>query len=216
MFGGFVDHLPENPKGDLALAEAAGRGDPRARRILADLLLNRVRTMVSYIVGTDQDADDLVQASLVEILMSAGSYRGEGQLSSWADRITVRTAMRMLRKRSAMKEVPAPDGDAAETVEPSGPYDCPVLPQPAESQEQAVARYQLRRRLAVHLGKLTPERRVAVALRWVHGYSLNEIAEFTDSSVNTVRDRLQVGKRQLQKAIATDPVLRDYKPGAHS
>jgi RNA polymerase sigma factor (sigma-70 family) len=121
--------------------------------------------------------------------------------------------MRALRQRSSFKEVPAPDEDVASTVNGGQPLECAVFPQPAESQEQAVARHQLRRRLALHLKKLNAERRMAVVLRWLHGYSLKEIAEFTDASVNTVRDRLQVGKKQLQKAIARDPAFRDWTPG---
>ena len=44
------------------------------------------------------DFEDYAQASMIEILQSVGSFRGDASLEKWAERITVRTTMRLLRR----------------------------------------------------------------------------------------------------------------------
>ena len=190
---------------DLLLASAAGRRDGQAQRALVARLLDRVRATVHYLVAGHSDAEDLVQLSLVEILRSVGSFQGRSRLETWADRVTVRTAMRELHRRRRHDRALVRDrdegvaaADRAAEVSLSGP------------QEREALRGQLRSRLAGKLQRLSPERRAVVILRFVHGYSIHEISRLTGAPPNTVRDRLQVGKRLLRGFILKDPVLRDW------
>jgi RNA polymerase sigma-70 factor (ECF subfamily) len=49
-----------------------------------------------------------------------------------------------------------------------------------------------------------------VVLHHVEGYGLPEIAEISGAPVNTVRDRLRIGRRQLRQRILADPEVRDW------
>jgi len=198
-----------SPETDLALTRAAGRGDERARQQLAERLFDRVRATVSYLAGGDADKDDLVQVSMVEILRSAGTFRAEGHLESWADRIAVRTSLRALKTRRRRDEVLHAADDAEAMLERLD-VESPGTSTP--DLEQEAQRRLLHRRLALVLGRVDPQRRAAVLLRWVHGYTVEEIADLTDARVNTVRGRLRRGKRQLRKMILGDPVLRGWEP----
>jgi len=53
---------------------------------------------------------------------------------------------------------------------------------------------------------------VVVALSLLHDHSLAEIAEITGAPLNTVRDRLQTGRRKLRRYILNDPELRACVP----
>jgi RNA polymerase sigma-70 factor (ECF subfamily) len=181
---------------EVALARAAGEGDPRANRDLVERLLNRIRATVHYLAAGDRDADDLVQLALVAILRSARTFRGECSLERWGDRIAVRTALRELKRRRWRERIVGLDGESAREGQISSDHD--------------IHRRLLRERLAVLLGKLSPDRRTAVTLHWMHGYSVQEIADITEAPANTVRDRLRVGKKQLQSHLAKDPALRDW------
>ena len=195
--------------GDVDLARAASADDTQARREVVDRLLDRVRATVRYLVSAaSNDADDLVQLSLVEILRSLKTFRGKSRLETWADRITVRTCMRALRQRRRLEASQPMPGD----VDQLGQQTEEPVPgrEPARSQEQQVSRRQLRGRLAETMQKLSPQRRAVVVLRFVHGYSIKEIAQLTGAPPNTVRDRLQVGKRQLRQHVLRDPVLRHW------
>ena len=145
---------------------------------------------MTYLAPNHPDADDLVQRSLIEILRSAGSFRGESSLETWADRIAARTAMRLIKQRARQAEVVTLVAD----------------PEPEEflSGEDEAEKAGLRRRLSGLLSRLSPERRSAVVLHYVHGYTVDEISEITETPANTVRDRLRMGKALLRKYILKD------------
>jgi RNA polymerase sigma-70 factor (ECF subfamily) len=166
---------------------------------MAERLIDRVRTTVSYLAPNHPDADDLVQRALIEILRSAGSFRGESALETWADRIASRTAMRLLKQRARHAEV----------------VTLVAEPEPEEflSGEDEAAKAGLRTRLAGLLSRLSPERRAAVVLHYVHGYSVQEISEITETPANTVRDRLRVGKALLRKYLLKDSGTEDEEGG---
>lgn len=182
---------------DLALAQNAASGDKRAQRMLVDRLMNRVRTTIGYLSGGSADADDWSQMALVEILRSVGSYRGETKLEYWSEKIAVRTAMRQIKKRRRLLDRLAPvTPDLAES--------------PGDNPQQHATRQALRKALALHLAALKPERRTVVVLRLVNEHTISEIADITGTPVNTVRDRLRLGRKTLKRRILADPVLKDW------
>ena len=191
--------------------EAACRGDREARRRVARRLYDRVRTTVFYLTGGGPDAEDLVQQSLLEILRSLPGWRGEAALETWADRITVRTAMRSMKKRRRLREVllsQAEEDDETRGLASASPDR--LADADVRDPVQETARRMLRRRLAALLQHMPEERRTAVVLRWVHGYSIEEVARITGVRVNTARGRLRKGKKELRQLVLSDPVLRDW------
>lgn len=178
-----------------ARVERAARGDEAAKRELARELLTRVRGQMVYLVAISHARDDLTQLAIIEILRSLHSFNQQGSFWAWADRITVRTAMRHVKKerwwrRHFLNELPHA--------------------QEARSTSQQAELFILRRRLSALLHKLTPERRVALLLRYVQGYSIQEIAQITESLENTVRGRLRTGKKQLKQLIVRDEALGQW------
>ncbi len=197
-------------RGDKDLARAAASGDPAAQRTVVRRLHGRVRSTVFYLTGGRGDWEDMVQDALVEILRSLRSFRGEASLESWADRITVRTAMRQLKRRHRHPEVAFSELEGRHSEESNeGP---PVgLARGPEDPDARPRRTEVRLRLGALLERLPPERRTAVVLRWVHGYSIQEIADMTGVRLNTARGRLRKGKKELRDLILSDPVLRNWR-----
>lgn len=138
------------------------------------------------------DAEDAAQNGMMEILRSAGSFRGDN-LTAWADRIAVRTAMRHARQRrvrAARHEELEPDELASLPPEPT---PTPALPRP----------------LLEYLRELPEARRVALVLRHVMGYSVAEIADLTEVSPNTVKDRLTHARADLRKRLRRDLMIAE-------
>ena len=189
----------EEQVADLELARAAAKLDDKARHDLAERLFDRVRGTVHYLVAGDDEADDLTQIALVEILRCAENFRGDGRLEAWADRITVRTVMRALEKRrrwwSKLIFFGAPEeGSTRGDQQPEG----------------ELSRRQLQQRLGEKLKRLSIKLRVVVVLHWVHGHTVAEVAEICDAKVNTVRDRLRTAKKKLKKMVLADPALAPW------
>jgi len=174
------------------LVSLAGAGDPAAQEQLVALLRRRVRTISFAILGHAQDAEDTAQCILMEILKSATAYRGDS-LFAWADRISVRTAVRHARQR----RVRAAHVDAEADPEATGALQGVGVPQ-----------YAIPRPILAYLSELPEARRTALVLRHVMGYSVNEIAGLTDTSPNTVKDRLLQARRQVRRNIRRDLACR--------
>jgi RNA polymerase sigma-70 factor (ECF subfamily) len=179
---------------DLQLARAAAEGRSAARRELAERMLDRVATVVRCLGAGDRNRDDYVQDAMIEILRSIGSFRGQSSLETWAERVTVRVAMRRIRKQSFRDKVVSLDpGSEGRTA--------------SLSSEEQVMRRRFWDRVEAALARLGPERRIALTLQLVLGYSVAEIAETTGAPVNTVRDRLAVGRKLLRAEMLADPEL---------
>jgi RNA polymerase sigma-70 factor (ECF subfamily) len=191
-----ADKRQATPAEDLELAQAAAQGDERARFELIKRLMGRIRTIVFYIAGGQADAEDWAQQAAIEILLSLKSFRGESTLEAWAERITVRTAMREI-KRARKRVSPL-------TSEPIS------LESPAPNGEARLEQRRISRRAADLVGRLKPKHREAIVLHLVLGYTSAEISQMTDTHVETVRYRLKAGRKQLRARIEEDPMLVDW------
>jgi RNA polymerase sigma-70 factor (ECF subfamily) len=188
-----------DPSPDLELTKAAALGDDVARRRVVDRLVDRVSITVRYLAGGDSDADDYAQMAIIEILKSVGSFRGESTLESWADKITVRTAIRQLkrrRRRDRTEEIDSEREGRGTSLE--------------AAPERKLIRHRMSERITKLMETLTPERARVLTMRLVLGYSIEEISSITGMKINTVRDRLAVARRQLRKKIQKDPVLKEF------
>jgi RNA polymerase sigma-70 factor, ECF subfamily len=181
---------------DLTLADEAASSSRSARMEIAERLFERIRTTIVYLAGTDKDFDDLVQISLLEVLKSVGTYKGKSSLETWADRITVRTSLRYLKRRRNKEHVVSPGVEKEGHVWSTG--------------EQGAVGGQLRVKINQLLLKLSEDRRAVVILRFLYRHSIKEISEILETPVNTVRDRLKIGKRQLLDIMKKDPDMRDW------
>lgn len=176
----------------LELMTLAASGDSEAQRAVVERLRRRVQTVALTVLGNAMDAEDAAQNGMMEILRSAGSFRGEN-LTAWADRIAVRTAMRYARQR----RVRAARHDELEPDELPG--SSPDLSPNAA----------LPRPLLEYVGELPEARRVVLVLRHVMGYSIAEIAELTETSPNTVKDRLVHARAELRKRLRRDLMIAE-------
>jgi RNA polymerase sigma-70 factor (ECF subfamily) len=183
--------------GEIELCKAAAGDNAEARRALVARLLRPVRNLARYLSKNDADADDIAQTAMVEILRSVGTFKGRGTLKSWALRITGRAAWAHIGKSRSESKI-------AQSVRDEDPGE-KVLEFPA-----ADSGFVFRRRLSECLDTLNPERRAVLVFKLVMGYSIKEIAELTGVSVNTVKDRLRVGRLELHDLLARDPVFRRY------
>ena len=128
--------------------------------------------------------------------MSVKSFRGESTLEAWAERITVRTAMREI-KRARKRDNPL-------TSEPI------ALESSAPGGEARLEKRRISKRAADLVGRLKPKHREAIVLHLVLGYTSAEISEMTDTHVETVRYRLKAGRKHLRALIEEDPMLVDW------
>lgn len=182
---------------DVALAV---EGDPRAQRRVLGRLLPRIRNLSWYLASRHPEVEDFAQLALIEVARALPSFRGEGRIERWCDRIVTRTVMSRLKlKRLDIRPIEdeRPPEDRSPQLDP----------------RRAEERRELRTRLAHHLGRLNAEKREAVVLKLVLGHSVKEIAEMTGAPVETVRTRLRVGRADLVRMVEKDRALQPFLEG---
>ncbi len=170
------------PHDDPRIARAIS-GDRVAATSLLGELLPRIRNVVRYFLRTD-DIDDTVQESLVAVLRGLPTFRGDGKLSSWSDRIVARIAIGAAR-RKRIGDARVTSTEAAELLADDSHDD-----------------YLERRRLVAALDTLSQEMREALVMHHVLEMSVPEIAEELAIPQETVRSRLRNGRTALRERMS--------------
>lgn len=173
---------------DAKLTQAAARGDVAAQREVLERALPVVRHTVLQLRGPAQDVEDAVQATLLAVLRSAPRFRGDCSLSTWTSRIAARITLRMAKKERGLLAV--------------GSLESLSAAPPARSSDE------IPRGVSEYLDRLPNPQRVALVLRHGFDYSVDDIAEMTKSSRNTVKYRLKEALATVRRLIRQDLAVR--------
>jgi RNA polymerase sigma-70 factor (ECF subfamily) len=187
---------------------AAVRGERPAVEWLLTALLPRVRNLVRYLVRGDGEIDDISQEALVAVVRGLGTFRAEGPLESWVDRVVVRATFAFVRRRRV---------DAA-----AGPALVAELELVGARAAPGPDEYLSRRRAISVLDELPVEQRHALVLHHVLEMSVPEIATLLAIPFETIRSRLRLARTRLRalglEVTATvsdaDAIARPRRPDA--
>ena len=157
----------------LGRGERRDNGEPVGLAELYELMGRAIFTTAYVITGNREDAEDILQDTLVEIYQDARFYRPRTNPRAWVLTVTRHTALDAVRKRTRHATAPL---DTAE-----------ALPTPPDAHEEFSALWDL-------LAVLSPEERELVVLRLYHGLSHGEIAE-------TLRISTAAAQKRYRRAI---------------
>lgn len=165
-------------------AQRAAEGDMRAFRCIYDRYLPKVLRHVTRILGPTADVEDVVQEVFVQMHRSLPSFRGESRLSTWTYRLTWNVAISHRRRRRKVVDLSA----------------VRALRLSTEDWKRLEAR-DLCRTLGAALEGVSDDAREAFLLVDVEGMKLREVAELTDTSINTVAARVRRTRDKLREAL---------------
>src|SRR5271154_11583 len=83
---------------DSTLTLASG-GEPAALTRLATMLRPHIEKQLLRYPVTDEDRNDLVQTTLMQVIRRVGSFRGDSSFSTWLFRVTANEALMMMRSQ---------------------------------------------------------------------------------------------------------------------
>lgn len=144
----------------------------RVEQQLLTLYPSMYRLAYTYVKNRD-DAMDVVQESVCRAISGAAALKNDDALKGWLFRITVNTALDLLRARA--REAPAG-----------------TLPE--EGREDAYRDLDTLRALDA----LDERERCVVVLRFFEGLALREIADATGENLNTVKSVLYRSLKKLK------------------
>jgi RNA polymerase sigma-70 factor (TIGR02960 family) len=178
----------------------ARAGDQDAFRELTDPYRRELQLHVYRIVGSAQDAEDLLQETLLAAWRGLERFEGRASVRAWLYRIATNRsldALRASRRRpedlQRMTEVPEPTRRAEPVwLEPYPDVLLEGVPDDAPGPD---ARYEAKEAIAlaliVGLQHLPPQQRAVLVLRDVLGFRAAEAAEMLDTSVASVNSLLR-------------------------
>ncbi len=192
---------------DLLTAARAGDGD--AFRALIDPFRGELQTYCYWMLGSLQDAEDIVQDTLLAAWQAVGSFEERASLRTWLYRIATN---RCLNARRAASRRPAKEWDVPNAVPPEPtrlgevvwlePYPDALLAGAINSPVGPEARYEQTESISlafVAALQLLPPRQLAVlVLRDVLGFRASEVADMLEASVDSVNSALKRARASLQ------------------
>jgi RNA polymerase sigma-70 factor (ECF subfamily) len=181
---------------------AIRRGDPDAFEAVARQHAPGLYRVALRLTGRKEDAEDLVQETLVRALPRLRRFEGRAKLSTyliralgnlWKNRLRSKQRSRLVAWFGGRRDDP---DDAPAALDPPDPT--PLAVERLESEDRAVA---VRRAVT----RLEPTRRLTLLLREIEEMSYEEIAEAMDVPVGTVRSRLARAREDLRRLLEAGP-----------
>jgi RNA polymerase sigma-70 factor (ECF subfamily) len=158
----------------------------------------RMRRLAYRLIGRQDVLDDVVQTAMEALIRAMDSYREEGPIEAYADRITANIARSWIRKHHRRNVL-----DGFITVR----ANWPALP--AGPAEQAQGRERLRRLMEI-IEDLLPAHRMAFVLYYIDQKPVPEIARIEQASESAVRSRILRARRRVFERARRDPVLAEW------
>ncbi|HNY32456.1 MAG TPA: sigma-70 family RNA polymerase sigma factor [Fibrobacteria bacterium] len=199
-----------------ALVLRAKGGDFEAFDLLVRRCEKRVWTVAWRLLGTREDAENVVQSAFIKALEVLETFRGDSSFCTWVGRIANRKALDVLRRR---KRERTSSLDELTTEEDFAPIAHPeLLVDWREDPTRGVEREELRRILDSALLQLPVNLRSIFVLRDIEGMDTAQAAaelgiSVSNAKVRLLRARLRL-REELTKAFGGEALVHHHlEPG---
>ena len=194
-----------------ATLSRARAGDEHAFRELTDPYRRELQVHCYRILGSLQDAEDLLQETLLAAWRGLESFEGRSSLRAWLYRIATNRCLNAVRDSGRRPlevrlDLPQPTRIGEPLwLEPYPDVMLGELPDVAPGPE---ARYEARESIALAfvagLQHLPPRQRAVLVLRDVLGFRSSEVAGMLDSSEASVNSALQRARAALDARLPSN------------
>lgn len=183
------------PLTDEQLVEAALEGSADAYRRLVERFQRPVAALIRRMVRDPQLVEDLAQESFVRAFQKLSTFEPERSFSSWLFKIAHNRTIDHLRLKTYHHvDLEAGDADGENTWE--------VLEAPAVySPERRAAAHELGQAMDLAVGRLRPNYRQAILLRFQAGLSYQDVADQLGVSLANVKVLLHRARKQLAQEL---------------
>ena len=159
------------------------------------------RQLLRYPVS-DEDRNDLLQATLMQIVRRLGSFRAESSFSTWLFRVTANEALMLMRSRRRHR---------ARVVEGLDWEELATLPSDNDNEvvqiDVGVANRERDARVRDALAELPEDYRDVVVAHYHLDLGLQEIADKLAITESAVRSRLHRARTRLRTLLERDEAV---------
>jgi len=205
------------------LLARARKGDEEAFRELIDPYRHELQFHCYRILGSLQDAEDLLQETLLAAWRGLDGFEERASLRAWLYRIATNRCRNALRDRGRRPPAPEP------VIEPPAPtrrsepiwlepYPDILLDGIPGTAPGPDVRYETREAVGLAfiaaLQRLPPRQRVVLVLRDVLGFHVAEVADMIDTTETAVKAALQRARATLEARLPATSRERAPLPGS--
>ncbi len=174
---------------DLELAARCRAGDADAFEELYRQHARRLFSLVFRMIGSPEDAEDLLQEVFLQAHRKLAGFRGESTLGTWLYRLTMNHCLDHLRGRQAKMSRSTESLDGEDAFEPAA--HSPIVP-------TAVSRLDLERAIS----SLPEGCKAAFLLHDVEGFEHREIADILGVSEGTSKSQVHKARMKLRVKLS--------------
>jgi len=167
---------------------ACQQGDREAFRLLFEAYKDRVFSIACYSLGNEAAADDVTQQIFVKLFTRIGQFRGDSEFTTWLYRLVINSCLDERRKQRRFLP-----------VEEVAPMSRAVYRKPPETRYE---RREIADTVKEAIGGLKPKMRLPIVLKYIEGFSYEEIAKVLGCSKGTVASRLNRAHKALAKKLS--------------
>jgi RNA polymerase sigma-70 factor (ECF subfamily) len=188
----------------------AQRGDEQAFEALTEPHRRELQLHCYRILGSLQDAEDLLQETLLAAWRGLEQFEGRSSLRTWLYTIATNRCLNALRERQRRPRVAVAPRESYGEIPWLEPYPDQLLEGLADAAPGPEARYEAKEAVALAfvaaLQQLPPRQRAVLVLRDVLGFHALEAAEMLGSSPASVNSALARARAALSDRA---PVARE-------
>ena len=186
------------------LLTAFRSGDTAAFDGLIEMYSAKLYKVAYALLGSRQDAEEVVQDTFLRAYRALGAFRGESSLETWLHRIALNLARNKYqwnhRRGGGLNvslSVPADsDGDPGQETEQD-------VPDRRMEPDQVLEHEEIGKNIMKALNGLPDNLRETMLLRHVNDMPYDQIARKLDCKVGTVKSRLSRGREMLRDTLAS-------------
>jgi RNA polymerase sigma-70 factor (ECF subfamily) len=174
-------------------------GDNKATRAFLAAVAVPMLSVVRRVLGSSHpEAEDVLQEAMLGLLDGLPRFRGESRAVHFANRVALFTAMAARRRWRTRTRFLEDNADGAQSE-----ID------PAISPLEAAIENRRRQTLRRVLDDLPAKSADVLAMHFIVGYRVEEIAAALQIPINTVWSRLRVGKEAFRRRVENDSQFMD-------
>jgi RNA polymerase sigma-70 factor (ECF subfamily) len=182
---------------DEALVRRTQKGDNAAFDVLVGRYKERLYATVYHMTSNREDANDLVQDTLIKAYKSLRGFRGQSSFYTWVYRIAVNRTINFIKRRKNRGQYSLDDVDNSIQTDP----DLVELMSHVTPRRE-VALSELQQKLNEALQQLSEPHRAVVVMHDIQAMTHADIARVMKCSEGTVRSRLFYARQQLQGLLS--------------
>ncbi|HEY7546050.1 MAG TPA: sigma-70 family RNA polymerase sigma factor [Blastocatellia bacterium] len=170
------------------MIEDCQQGDRDAFQRLFETYKDRVYSIALHFSGNDSSARDITQQVFLKLFTTISQFRRDAEFTTWLYRIVTNCCIDEQRKNRRF--LPFTDGMEVRNF------------MARASQEASYLKHQIADSVKEAISGLSPKLRLPILLKYVEGFSYEEIAEAMGCSIGTVSSRLNRGHKILARKLS--------------